>query len=90
MDEPMSRLEIEAWLRAGVSIDDDHGVLMERAGKLARTALAYLDATDALEKAVSRGGYDISPCRECGEPVVCLPDGLGGLCVGCEEKEYTP
>lgn len=28
--------------------------------------------TDAFE----RSGFDLAPCKECGYPVVCIPDGL--------------
>ena len=42
-------------------------------------AIIYLDAL-----AVS--GMDISPCKECGAPVVCIPDGLP-CCEPCAVKE---
>jgi len=29
-----------------------------------------------LLEAIKRSGYDVSPCMQCGEPTVCLPDGL--------------
>ena len=42
-----------------------------------------------LNDALKRSGYDVSPCRECGEPVVCLPDGLSGVCDPCHRKKGT-
>ena len=39
----------------------------------------------ALELAIENAGMEVSPCRECGEPVVCVPDGLGTFCHKCEE-----
>ena len=32
--------------------------------------------------AIVRSGFDLSPCGTCGEPVVCLPDGLP-ICEPC-------
>lgn len=40
----------------------------------------------ALELAIDNAGMDVSPCRECGDPVVCVPDGLGTYCEKCAEK----
>ena len=34
---------------------------------------------------VERGGLDISPCMNCGESVVCIPEGLA-LCKTCAAK----
>ena len=34
---------------------------------------------------VERGGFDISPCRNCGESLVCIPEGLA-LCRTCAAK----
>ena len=44
-----------------------------------------IDAGLALSAAIDRGGYDVSPCQACGEPVVCIPDGLA-MCRLCAEK----
>ena len=33
-----------------------------------------------LMEAIERSGFDVSPCRGCGEPIVCLPDGLPFCC----------
>ena len=34
---------------------------------------------------IERGGFDLSPCIDCGESVVCVPEGLA-LCKTCAEK----
>jgi hypothetical protein len=34
---------------------------------------------------LDRSGLDVSPCRLCGKPVICLPDGLA-CCKPCAEK----
>jgi len=46
------------------------------------------DKTAALESALEHGGYDVSECKVCGVPVVCLPDGLP-MCETCAAKEST-
>ena len=40
----------------------------------------------AIVAVIDRSGMDISPCMECGEPVVCIPDGMP-LCATCGAKE---
>ena len=35
--------------------------------------------------AITRSGMDLSPCKSCGELVICIPDGLA-LCKDCAEK----
>lgn len=42
--------------------------------------------SDLLQDAIERGGYDLSPCGSCGNPVVCIPDGLP-LCEACAERD---
>lgn len=41
----------------------------------------------AYEEALKRSEYDISPCRKCSLPVVCLPDGMSAMCSACWKKE---
>jgi len=41
---------------------------------------------DLLHDAIDRGGYDMSPCGSCSNPVVCIPDGLP-LCEACAERD---
>jgi len=38
-----------------------------------------------IEDAIDNSGLDISPCRGCGEPVVCLPDGMSDWCAECAD-----
>lgn len=45
--------------------------------------------SETIEAAWRRSPFDISPCMVCGQPVVCLPDGLP-CCELCEEKVSTP
>jgi hypothetical protein len=40
---------------------------------------------EALIKAIEAGGMDLSPCKSCGQTVVCVPDGLA-CCKDCAEK----
>lgn len=35
--------------------------------------------------ALARSPYDVAPCLQCGQPTVCLPDGMP-LCKECGEK----
>ena len=34
---------------------------------------------------IIRSGMDLSPCKSCGQLVICIPDGLA-LCKDCVEK----
>ncbi len=55
-----------------------------------RIVLRLLDEIDRLriiEQAFVESEYDISPCRECGKPVMCIPEGLSVLCAACQTKE---
>jgi hypothetical protein len=38
-----------------------------------------------LQELVQRSGLDLSPCRICGETIICLPDGLA-CCEPCADK----
>jgi hypothetical protein len=38
-----------------------------------------------LTELLDRSGMDLSPCKSCGELVICIPDGLA-LCKDCVEK----
>jgi len=40
---------------------------------------------DRLTKLLDRSGMDVSPCRLCSKPVICIPDGLA-CCKACLEK----
>ncbi len=43
----------------------------------------WLDALD-------RSGLDLSLCKRCNKPVICLPDGLSNICESCVDEEYKP
>lgn len=51
-------------------------------------ARVALEAYDELRAAIDRGGWDLSACGGCGEPVVCLPDGLP-MCETCVAQTST-
>lgn len=44
-------------------------------------------SASALEAALDRSPYDISPCGKCGMPVVCIPEGLAPWCEKCAKEE---
>lgn len=47
--------------------------------------LAQVDRLRELRAAFDRSGLDVSACRDCGEAVICVPDGLA-LCEPCATK----
>jgi hypothetical protein len=56
-------------------------------GSLGRAMLGYHATTLesqllAFKAALDRSPFDISPCMQCGQPVVCLPDGMP-CCEAC-------
>lgn len=65
----------DSVVRGLFSIRDD---LPPREHEVINSAVLMLQAID-------RGGWDISPCGGCGDPVVCLPDGLP-MCESCAGK----
>ena len=42
-------------------------------------------AMDEVKRCIDRSGWDVSPCMDCGEAVICLPDGLP-CCERCAEQ----
>lgn len=46
---------------------------------------AATERETAFKNAIEHGGYDISPCKDCGTPIACIPDGLP-MCRRCAEK----
>lgn len=54
--------------------------------KLQREITGLQREITALLKAMEAGGMDVAPCKSCGQPVVCIPDGLA-LCRACVEKD---
>lgn len=47
--------------------------------------ITELDRHRTFQAALDRSPYDICPCQGCGEPVVCVPDGMP-MCEGCEDE----
>jgi hypothetical protein len=43
-----------------------------------------------MDQALERSCMDMSLCRHCGKPVICLPDGLSNVCDPCSEMENAP
>jgi len=39
-----------------------------------------------LDTAFKESPYDLSPCRDCGKPVLCIPEGLSVQCPACRQK----
>ena len=50
----------------------------------ARAACAGLRELDA---AFQDSEFDLSPCPDCGAPVLCIPEGLPAQCPACYAKE---
>lgn len=44
-----------------------------------------LAQAEAIMSAIFDGGFDISPCRLCGKPIVCIPYGVP-VCNYCSSK----
>ena len=59
--------------------DQDDG---KQWASILRAAVAEIIGSEAQADALARSPFDLAPCRGCGEPVVCLPDGLP-YCVAC-------
>lgn len=82
-DQGKSRVRIGTMVNASVA-----DLIVEAVNTLPQL-LARLEAAEAkataLQFAIDAGGWDISPCMECGTPVVCLPDGMP-MCEKCGER----
>ena len=51
-----------------------------------RQSIDHLEQQIAiLTNAIKNAGMDLCPCRLCGHPVICIPDGLP-LCKDCAER----
>lgn len=59
--------------------------LTEHVFEIHEAGLHVLKQVDALESSITRSGFDIAPCKGCGLPVVCIPDGLP-FCEECPGK----
>ena len=44
--------------------------------------MGQVDKLVELRAAFDRSGLDVSPCKVCGEPVICIPDGMP-CCESC-------
>jgi hypothetical protein len=80
------------WVRAKVIDVDDFSVLIQTAvyGNRLWASKKEIEAepTESQQNtldAIERSGYDISPCRICGELVVCIPEGLP-ICRQCTQE----
>lgn len=52
----------------------------------ASTFQAAIEELRALQAAIERSGFDLSPCGDCGETVVCRP-GVQTFCRKCSVEE---
>ncbi len=59
---------------------------IEKGNSVGIRVKAMLDEIDRLRACIERSGLDVSPCMICGEPVVCVPDGVP-MCEECAAKE---
>ena len=86
-------IEIES-----MDADDYIGITPDRAHEIAQTLMSAA-TKNAQERnqlsaklvdwdmALERSCMDMSLCRRCGKPVICLPDGLSNVCDPCSEME---
>ena len=55
--------------------------------KLSLENIELKKSIQTYKEALDRSEFDISPCGECGEPVICLPDGMSTICNECIKEE---
>lgn len=53
--------------------------------KVGDRTVGALEVALCLVAAIERSGFDICPCKVCGSPTVCIPDGLA-VCKPCAQK----
>lgn len=70
--------------RALGGIADRCGAAMGR--HLAPYMLAAANELESLRGMIERSGFDISDCGVCGDPVVCIPDGMP-MCEACAKSD---
>ena len=99
-DEGIIQIQCQEWSESERMYKNEGNAFSFRSDMIdtlfkAITAVAENDKQDAvpmqsreqmLDSAIKAGGWDISPCGSCGQPVVCLPDGLP-MCESCAVKE---
>jgi len=80
-DTCVGRGHFEKCLAIRCPVHDTWGSKLAEAIKRAEDAE---HEADALSSAIDAADMDVSPCRKCGRPVVCIPDGLPfcKVCVG--------
>ena len=49
-------------------------------------SLSLLSLRYSCSQLLKRSGLDISPCKSCGESVICIPDGIP-MCKACAGKK---
>jgi hypothetical protein len=76
----------ELWRRVpddfyspSIHVTEDGSVGIDVGGTV---IVAPVEEWHGLRKAIADGGFDLSPCGNCGTPVVCIPDGLP-MCETC-------
>lgn len=80
-----SRELFEAWGKDGMPTGT-HFMLGQRNDETFIVSEVTPDRTERIYDALARSPYDMCPCMHCGEPVICLPDGLP-YCEKCAERE---
>ncbi len=57
----------------------------KKAKRLKKAVDGLRDYIKAMDAAMERSAFDLAPCSVCGEPAVCLPDGMP-CCDPCGKK----
>ena len=87
-EERIRELSISSWEKFTGTPITDHGHVedaLEHFGEPIRIAVA--EAVKPWKEALNRSEFDISPCRDCGLPVVCIPDGMSAWCNECARSK---
>ncbi len=76
--------------KIAVGVDENDYALIMKDGELLSWSdvLHLLDMGRELLAIIKSSGYDVSPCMTCGEPIVCIPDGMP-CCDACGKKELA-
>lgn len=99
VDDGMIELQYQEWTSANGYVDEGSPfsfcadavpalckAITAVAENYQQNAVPMQSREQMLDNAIKAGGWDISPCGSCGQPVVCLPDGLP-MCESCAVKE---
>lgn len=76
--------ELEEWAQSVCVASIAYKIADQMMETRGRTDRQQMDR--AIRDAYDRSGLDLSPCCECGLPVVCVPDGMP-MCEACAIKE---